>query len=44
MKRVLISLLLVTLVVGVASAELRAWYKFDETSGAGIVMVLLVAL
>ena len=36
MKRVLISLLLVTLVVGVASAELRAWYKFDETSGSTV--------
>jgi len=36
MKKVLVSLLLVALVAGVASAELRAWYKFDETSGVAV--------
>ena len=36
MKQILISLLLVALVAGVASAELRAWYKFDETSGTAV--------
>ncbi len=36
MKKVLVSLLLVALVASVASAELRAWYKFDETSGSTV--------
>ena len=36
MKKMLISLLLITLVASVASADIRAWYKFDETSGTTV--------
>jgi len=35
-KKLLVLLLLVALTAGVASAELRAWYKFDETSDANV--------
>ena len=36
MKKVLFTLLIVGLVAGAASADLRAWYKFDETSGTAV--------